>query len=122
MPKTLIFIQNAYANKKVFNKKAKKLCLMGQIVIMSHFTELWFGLLHNLQHEKHFEAIWLFFPHFFASFCFSTIFFDVSYHIAIFACCSFKAFFSCMVISVTCFTSHAWAKPYCLFLLPLRSK
>jgi len=31
-----IFIQNAYADKKVFNKKANKLCLMGQIVIESH--------------------------------------------------------------------------------------
>ena len=31
-----IFIQNAYANKKYFWKKAKKLCLMGQIVIESH--------------------------------------------------------------------------------------
>ena len=38
---------------------------MGQIVIMSHFTELWFGLLHNLQHEKHvFPA---FFLHLFVS-------------------------------------------------------
>jgi len=35
-----IFIQNAYANKKVFNKKANKLCLMGQIVIeIINFTE-----------------------------------------------------------------------------------
>ena len=31
-----IFIQNAYANKKVFEKKANKICLMGQIVIESH--------------------------------------------------------------------------------------
>ena len=37
-----IFIQNAYANKKVFEKKANKLCLMGQIVIESHsFLEYW---------------------------------------------------------------------------------
>ena len=37
-----IFIQNAYANKKVFNKKANKLCLMGQIVIENHsFLEYW---------------------------------------------------------------------------------
>ena len=31
-----IFIQNAYANKKVFKKKANKLCSMGEIVIESH--------------------------------------------------------------------------------------
>jgi len=31
-----ICIQNAYANKKVFKKKAKKFCLIGQIVIESH--------------------------------------------------------------------------------------
>ena len=37
-----IFIQNAYANKKVFYEKANKLCLMGQIVIESHsFREYW---------------------------------------------------------------------------------
>ena len=37
-----IFIQNAYANKKVFNKKSKKLCLMGRIVTESHsFLEYW---------------------------------------------------------------------------------
>ena len=38
-----IFIQNAYADKKKYNrKKAYKLCLMGQIVIESNsFLEYW---------------------------------------------------------------------------------
>ena len=36
-----IFIQKWYANKKVFNKKANKLCLMGQIVIESHSFLEW---------------------------------------------------------------------------------
>jgi len=37
-----IFIQNTYANKKYLRKKAKILCLMGQIVIESHsFLEYW---------------------------------------------------------------------------------
>ena len=36
------FIQNAYANKQVLEKKANKLCLMGQNVIESHsFLEYW---------------------------------------------------------------------------------
>ena len=40
-----IFIQNAYANKKVFRTKAYKLCLIGQIVIESHsFLEYWQNL------------------------------------------------------------------------------
>ena len=30
------FIQNAYADKKLFRQKAKNVCLMGQIVIESH--------------------------------------------------------------------------------------
>ena len=30
------FLQNKYADKKVFMKKTKQLCLMGQIVIESH--------------------------------------------------------------------------------------
>ena len=36
------FIQNAYGDKKYLRRKAKKLCLMNQIVIESHrFLEYW---------------------------------------------------------------------------------